>query len=127
VRRNRAGDIKIRTDLSATLFLAEPDSYEGGELVVEDTYGAHSAKLPAGDMILYPASSLHRVEPVTKGARIASFFWIQSMVREDARRSLLFDMDIAIQLLARDLGQGHPQLVTLTGTYHNLLRMWSEV
>ncbi len=127
VRRNRAGDIKVRTDLSATLFLAEPDSYEGGELVVEDTYGAHSVKLPAGDMILYPASSLHRVEPVTKGARVASFFWIQSMVREDARRSLLFEMDIAIQLLARDLGQGHPQLVTLTGTYHNLLRMWSEV
>ncbi|MEQ8178058.1 MAG: Fe2+-dependent dioxygenase [Amphiplicatus sp.] len=127
VRRNRAGDVKIRTDLSATLFLAEPDSYDGGELVVEDTYGAHSAKLPAGDMILYPASSLHRVEPVTKGARVASFFWIQSMVREDSRRSLLFDMDIAIQLLARDLGQGHPQLVTLTGTYHNLLRMWSEV
>lgn len=127
VRRNRAGDIKIRTDLSATLFLAEPDSYEGGELVVEDTYGAHSAKLPAGDMILYPASSLHRVEPVTKGARVASFFWIQSMVRDDAKRALLFDMDIAIQLLARDLGQGRPQIVTLTGTYHNLLRMWSEV
>jgi PKHD-type hydroxylase len=127
VRRNRAGDINVRTDLSATLFLAEPDAYEGGELIVEDTYGAHSVKLSAGDLILYPSSSLHRVEPVTSGARVASFFWIQSMVRDDAKRRLLFDMDIAIQLLGRELGQSHAQVVILTGTYHNLLRLWAEV
>lgn len=127
VRRNRAGDLKVRTDLSATLFLSEPETYEGGELIVEDTYGAHSVKLAAGDLILYPASSLHRVEAITTGARVASFFWIQSMVRDDAQRALLFDMDIAIQLLAKELGQGHAQIVTLTGTYHNLLRRWAEV
>lgn len=127
VRRDRSGDLKVRTDLSATLFLAEPETYEGGELIVEDTYGAHAVKLAAGDLILYPASSLHRVEPVTGGARIASFFWIQSMVRDDAQRALLFDMDIAIRLLAKELGQGHAQIVTLTGTYHNLLRRWAEV
>jgi len=127
VRRNRAGDLKIRTDLSATLFLAEPDAYEGGELVVEDTYGVHAVKLAAGDLILYPASSLHRVEPVTEGARVASFFWIQSMIRDDSKRALLFDMDIAVQRLVAELGQGHPQIVALTGSYHNLLRMWAEI
>lgn len=127
VRRNRAGDLKVRTDLSATLFLSEPEDYDGGELIVEDTYGEHKVKLPAGDLILYPASSLHRVEPVTSGARVASFFWIQSMVRDDARRALLFQMDIAIQLLGREVGQGHAQIVTLTGAYHNLLRQWAEV
>jgi len=116
---------RIRTDLSATLFFTAPDEYDGGELVVEDTYGTHSAKLPAGHMILYPASSLHHVRPVTRGARIASFFWIQSMVRDDAERSLLFDLDVAIQRLNRD-NPDHPSAVQLTGVYHNLLRRWAD-
>jgi PKHD-type hydroxylase len=127
VRRNRAGDVKIRTDLSATLFLAEPDTYEGGELVVEDTYGGHSVKLPAGDMVLYPSSSLHHVTPVTRGARVASFFWIQSMIRDDAKRALLFELDISVQRLAQEVGLDHPSLVSMTGVYHNLLRMWAEM
>jgi len=127
VRRNPATGQPIRCDLSATLFLSEPDDYEGGELVVEDTYGAHEVKLEAGDMILYPSSSLHRVEPIVRGERVAAFFWIQSLVREDARRALLLDMDVGIQTLARDVGQGAPALVSLTGVYHNLLRMWAEV
>src|SRR5277367_4031592 len=114
---------RIRTDLSATLFLAGPDEYDGGELVVEDTYGTHSVKLPAGHMILYPASSLHHVRPVTRGARIASFFWIQSMVRDDGERSLLFDLDLAIQRLSGE-AEGHPSAVQLTGVYHNLIRRW---
>ncbi len=127
VRRNRAGDLNVRTDLSATLFLAEPESYEGGELVIEDTYGGHMVKLAAGDMILYPASSLHHVRPVTSGARIASFFWIQSMVREDAKRALLFDLDMSIQRLAAKAGLDDPSIVSMTGVYHNLLRMWAEM
>jgi PKHD-type hydroxylase len=127
VRRNPADGQPIRCDLSATLFLSEPGDYEGGELVVEDTYGAHAVKLEAGDMILYPSSSLHRVEPILRGERIAAFFWIQSLVREDARRALLLDMDVAIQTLARDAGQAAPAIVSLTGAYHNLLRMWAEV
>ena len=126
VRRNRSGDLKVRTDLAATLFLEPPEAYEGGDLTVEDTYGVHTVRLPAGDMILYPASSLHRVEPVTSGARTASFFWIQSMIRDDAKRTLLFDMDMAVQQLAAQLGHGHAQVVSLTGSYHNLLRMWAE-
>ena len=117
---------RIRTDLSATLFFAHPDEYDGGELIVEDTYGAHSVKLPAGHMILYPSTSLHHVRPVTRGARISSFFWIQSMIREDARRALLFDLDAAIQRLSRDVPD-HPSAVQLTGVYHNLLREWAEV
>ncbi len=117
----------MRTDVSCTLFLCDPEDYDGGELVVVDTYGTHEVKLPAGDLILYPASSLHRVEPVTRGARISSFFWIQSLVRQDAQRALLFDMDVAIQRLAGQVGANDPSLVALTGTYHNLLRMWSEV
>ena len=117
---------KLRTDVSATLFLAEPGEYEGGELLIEDTYGNHSVKLPAGHMIVYPSTSLHRVEPVRSGMRIASFFWIQSMVRDDAQRSLLFDMDSAIQHLSRT-GADADALVRLTGSYHNLLRMWAEV
>jgi len=117
---------RIRTDLSATLFFAHPDEYDGGELIVEDTYGAHSVKLPAGHMILYPSTSLHHVRPVTRGARISSFFWIQSMIREDARRSLLFDLDAAIQRLNQDVPD-HPSAVQLTGVYHNLLREWAEV
>ena len=116
---------KIRTDLAATLFLAEPDAYDGGELVVEDTYGTQSVKLPAGDMVLYPATSRHRVTPVTRGARLASFFWVQSMVRDDAQRALLFDLDMAIVRLTADV-PGHASLVELTGCYHNLLRMWGE-
>jgi PKHD-type hydroxylase len=116
---------KIRTDISATLFLAAPESYDGGELLIEDTYGPQQVKLPAGDMVLYPGTSLHRVAPVTRGSRIASFFWVQSMVREDAQRALLFDLDMSIVRLTRD-APGHPSLVSLTGTYHNLLRMWAE-
>lgn len=127
VRQNRQGTIRIRSDLSATLFLTEPEEYEGGELLVEDTYGVHEVKLAAGDLILYPASSLHQVTPVTSGVRTASFFWIQSMIREDARRALLFQMDIAIQQLAGKVGAGAPELVSLTGAYHNLLRMWAEL
>ncbi len=117
---------KIRTDISATLFLADPDEYDGGELLIEDTYGAHAVKLPAGHMIVYPSTSLHRVSPVTRGSRLASFFWIQSMIRDDAQRALLFDMDTAIQRLNRT-GADERALVQLTGNYHNLLRMWAEV
>jgi PKHD-type hydroxylase len=118
--------LRIRTDLSATLFLANPDEYDGGELLVEDTYGVHSIKLPAGHMVLYPATSLHRVAPVTRGARIASFFWIQSMVRGDSDRTLLFDLDTAIQALNAD-APNHPSAVQLTAVYHNLLRRWAEL
>lgn len=121
----RTGE-RVRTDLSATLFLADPADYDGGELLIEDVYGAQSVKLPAGDMILYPATSLHRVAPVTRGARVASFFWIQSLIREDAQRGILFDMDMAIQRLRADVGDAHPSLVTLTGCYHNLLRRWAD-
>ena len=117
---------RVRTDLSATLFLTAPDEYDGGELTVEDTYGVHKVKLPPGHMILYPASSLHAVTPVTRGARVASFFWVQSMIRDDAQRTLLFDLDMAIVRLTRD-APGHEALVSLTGSYHNLLRMWAEV
>lgn len=116
---------KIRTDISATLFLSGPDEYDGGELMIEDTYGAHAAKLPAGHMLVYPSTSLHKVEPVTRGARIASFFWVQSMVRDDSQRTLLFDMDSAIQRLGAT-GADPDALVRLTGSYHNLLRMWAE-
>jgi len=117
---------RIRTDLSATLFLASPDEYDGGELIVEDTYGTHSVKLPAGQMILYPSTSLHHVRPVTRGARIASFFWIQSMIRDDGERTLLFDLDVAIQRLHSEKAD-HPAAVQLTGVYHNLIRRWAEV
>lgn len=127
VRLRRGGGERLRSDLSATLFLSSPEDYDGGELTVEDTYGAHVVKLGAGDLILYPASSLHHVTPVTSGERIAAFFWIQSMVRDDSRRRLLFEMDVAIQRLASEVGQGHESLVALTGTYHNLLRMWAEI
>ncbi|WP_338866457.1 Fe2+-dependent dioxygenase [Myxococcus stipitatus] len=116
---------RVRTDVSATLFLSEPDSYDGGELVVEDTYGHHSVKLPAGDLIIYPSTSLHHVTPVTRGARLASFFWIQSMVRDVSKRALLFDMDTAIMQLNREVPKS-PSLVMLTGVYHNLLRQWAE-
>ncbi len=116
---------RIRTDLSSTLFLAAPEEYDGGELIVEDTYGTHSVKLPAGSLVLYPATSLHHVRPVTRGARVASFFWIESMVREDAERTLLFDLDMAIQRISRDVPD-HPSNVQFTGIYHNLLRRWAD-
>jgi len=117
---------RVRTDISATLFLSPPDEYDGGELLIEDTYGLHRSKLPAGDMVLYPASSLHRVLPVTRGARLASFFWIQSMIREDGKRTLLLDLDTAIQQLNR-VAADNPAMVQLTGVYHNLLRLWAEM
>lgn len=125
IRIDPVSGVRLRTDLSATLFLSEPDEYDGGELLIDDTYGAHSVKLPAGHMVLYPSTSLHRVTPVTRGARIASFFWIQSLVRDDAQRTLLFDFDMALQRLGQS-NAGHPDIVTLTGSYHNLLRMWAE-
>jgi PKHD-type hydroxylase len=117
---------RVRSDLSATLFLSAPEDYEGGELLIEDTYGAHAVKLPAGDMVLYPGSSIHQVKPISRGVRIASFFWIQSMVREDNRRTMLFDLDNAIQQIGRDV-PGNRGLIQLTGVYHNLLRQWAEV
>ena len=117
---------RIRTDLSATLFLTPPEDYEGGELMVEDTYGTQSVKLPAGHLVLYPATSLHHVRPVTRGARISSFFWIQSMIRDDGQRTLLFDLDMAIQRIGAE-APDHPSAVQLTGVYHNLIRMWAEV
>ena len=117
---------RIRTDLSATLFFTSPDEYDGGELVVEDTYGTHSVKLPAGHMILYPSTSLHHVRPVTRGARTASFFWIQSMVRDDGQRALLFDLDVAIQRIVGERPD-HPVAVQLTGVYHNLVRQWAQI
>lgn len=116
---------QLRTDVSATLFLAEPDAYDGGELVVEDTYGEHVVKLAAGSLVLYPSTSLHRVEPVTRGERVACFMWLQSLVRDDARRALLFDMDLAISSLRQRHGDTG-ELVRLTASYHNLLRMWAE-
>jgi PKHD-type hydroxylase len=117
---------RLRTDLSATLFLTEPDEYEGGELVVEDAFGVHKVKLPAGHLILYPANSLHHVRPVTRGERLASFFWIQSMVRDDAERTLLFDLDSAIQQVSHDLPD-HAAALQLTNVYHNLLRRWADL
>jgi PKHD-type hydroxylase len=126
IRQVRVSGHRVRTDISATLFLSEPEDYDGGELVVDDTYGAHSVKLPAGHLVLYPATSLHRVEPITRGARIASFFWIQSLVREDAQRALLFDMDMAIVKLREQVGDS-AELVSLTGVYHNLLRRWASL
>lgn len=123
--RSRGGVDAVRTDLSATLFLSAPDDYDGGELVIEDTYGTQQVKLPAGHLVLYPGTSLHRVTPVTRGARVASFFWIQSLLREDAQRRLMFDLDVSIRTLTRDMPE-HPSLVQLTGVYHNLLRRWAE-
>jgi len=117
---------RLRTDLSATLFLTSPEEYDGGELLVEDTYGTHDVKLPAGSLVLYPSTSLHHVRPVTRGARVASFFWIQSMVRDDGQRTLLFDLDMAIQRITQDVPD-HPSTVQLTGIYHNLIRRWADV
>jgi len=126
VRIHRASEFRVRSDLSATLFLEDPAAYDGGELVVEDILGVHKVKLPAGHLILYPASSLHRVEPVTRGARVASFFWIQSMVRDDAARTILFDLDRSIQAIAAERGQDDAEIIRLTGVYHNLLRRWAD-
>jgi len=126
IRRSRVTGDQIRTDLSATLFFSDPEEYEGGELVIEDTFGVQRIKLNAGSMILYPASSLHHVTPVTSGTRLASFFWIQSMVRDDGERTILFDMDTAIQRLAA-ADPLHASVVQLTGVYHNLLRRWAEI
>jgi len=125
VRTIAATGARVRTDLSATLFLSSPEEYDGGELVIEDTFGTKTVKLPAGHMILYPSSSVHRVEAVTRGVRLASFFWIQSMVREAEHRRLLFEMDMAILSLRTDFGEIAPA-VSLTACYHNLLRMWAE-
>jgi PKHD-type hydroxylase len=126
VRQIPGTAIRVRTDLSATIFLSDPDSYDGGELIIEDTYGEHALKPAAGDMVLYPARSLHRVAPVTRGSRVASFFWIQSMVKDRDRREMLFDLDQSVQALGARVGDD-PALVRLTGLYHNLLREWGEL
>ena len=126
VRHVKGSSHRVRSDLSATLFLTPPEEYDGGELVIEDTFGTHSVKLPLGHMVLYPSSSLHRVQPITRGRRVSSFFWIQSMVRGDAQRTLLFDLDTATQRVNRDTPTS-AAAVQLTGIYHNLLRQWAEV
>ncbi|MCB1079024.1 MAG: Fe2+-dependent dioxygenase, partial [Verrucomicrobiae bacterium] len=130
IRQFPGSPLRIRTDLSATLFFEDPENYDGGDLCVEDTYGIHRVKLPAGSMVLYPSTSLHHVTPVTRGARLCSFFWLQSMLRDDGQRSLLFDLDLAIQRLTAELGQhdaAQKSAVQLTGVYHNLLRQWAEM
>jgi PKHD-type hydroxylase len=127
VRGDDLTGARIRTDLSVTLFLSEPDEHDGGELIVEDYYGSHRVKLPAGHLVLYPATSLHAVTAVTRGVRVASFFWLQSMVRDGHARSLIFDLDTAIQGLVQRVGRDDPELVKLTGIYHNLIRCWAEV
>ncbi|MBX3645227.1 MAG: Fe2+-dependent dioxygenase [Rubrivivax sp.] len=118
---------RVRTDISCTLFLADPDDYDGGELVIEDTFGAQSVKLPAGDLVLYPGTSVHRVEPVTRGHRVASFFWVESMVRSDEQRRLLYDMDRHLMHLRGTVGESDPGVIGLTGLYHNLLRAWADM
>jgi PKHD-type hydroxylase len=117
---------RIRTDLSATLFLSDPDEYEGGELRIEDKFGSHSVKLNAGDLILYPSTSLHKVEPVTKGARVASFFWLQSMIRQHEQRDVLFDLDQSIQSLTEQHGNDHADVMRLSGIYQNLIQQWAD-
>lgn len=126
VRYLKGSAFKVRSDLSATLFLSEPEEYDGGELSIQDLYGVQSVKLPAGHMVLYPSSSLHHVTPVTRGARVSSFFWIQSMVRDDGQRTLLFQLDNAIQKLVATNGHQDAEVISLTGVYHNLLRMWAD-
>ena len=127
IRIQRGSDFRIRSDLSMTVFLEDPAAYDGGELTIEGQFGGQTVKLPAGHAILYPSSSLHRVEPVTRGTRVASFFWIQSMVRDDGGRRILFEMDGAVQRLAGQLGNDDPSVIELTGVYHNLLRKWADV
>jgi PKHD-type hydroxylase len=119
--------MRMRADISSTLFLSDPADYDGGELVVEDSYGSHTVKLPAGDLVLYPATSLHRVTPVTRGSRWASFFWTQSMVKDDGQRSLMYDLDVAIRQIRQSLGDDHRGVVAATSCYHNLLRRWAEL
>jgi PKHD-type hydroxylase len=121
------GSVRIRSDLSATLFLSEPEAYDGGDLIIEEMYGPQSVKLPAGDLVLYPSKSLHRVTPVTRGARVSSVFWIQSLVRDDADRETLFRLDVAIQRVSADRGPKDEAVLELTAVYHNLLRRWAEV
>jgi PKHD-type hydroxylase len=126
IRHLRGTNFRIRSDLSATLFLSEPEDYDGGELTIEDVYGEQKVKLPAGHMVLYPSSSLHHVTPVTRGARVSSFFWLQSMVRDDGQRTLLFQLDNAIQKIGLDRGHQDAEVISLTGVYHNLLRRWAD-
>ena len=121
IRQIPGTPIKVRTDISMTLFLSPPEDYDGGELIIEDTYGSHSVKLAAGSIVLYPSTSLHRVTPVTRGRRLASFFWLQSMIKSDEKRTLLFDMDMAIQSLRKQVADS-AEIIQLTGVYHNLLR-----
>jgi PKHD-type hydroxylase len=125
IRSHPKYPVRIRTDVSATLFISAPEEYDGGELTVEDTYGSHSVKLPAGDLIIYPATSLHNVTPITRGSRVASFFWVQSLIRDVSQRALLYDLDQSIMQLTQDHPE-HPSLVNLTSCYHNLLRQWAE-
>lgn len=127
IRVNPLTQERLRTDLSMTLFLSEPDSYEGGALIVEDYYGSQSVKLAAGDLVLYPSTSIHEVTPVTSGARVSAFFWLQSMVRSEIQRRTLFDLDQTIQTLSARIGAGDPEVVTLTGIYHNLIRQWTDI
>ena len=121
------GNVRIRSDLSCTLFLSEPEEYDGGELIIEEMYGPQSVKLPAGDLVLYPSKSLHRVTPVTRGARVSSFFWLQSLIRDDADREALFRMDVAIQRVNADKGPKDQAVLELTAVYHNLLRRWADL
>ena len=128
IRQSRtSGAIRIRSDLSATLFLSEPEDYDGGELIIEEMYGSQAIKLPAGDLVLYPSKSLHRVTPVTRGARVSSFMWMQSLVRDDADRETLFRLDIATQRVSSERGAKDQAVIELTGVYHNLLRRWTEL
>ena len=128
IRQQRGGgSIRIRSDLSATLFLSEPEDYDGGELIIEEMYGPQSVKLPAGDLVLYPSKSLHKVMPVTRGARVSSFMWMQSLIRDDGDREMLFRLDVATQRVATEKGPKDQAVIELTGVYHNLLRRWSEV
>lgn len=127
IRLIRGTAQQMRTDLSCTLFLSEPEEYEGGDLVIEDTYGYHEVKLPAGDVVLYPATSLHEVSSIIRGTRFASFFWVQSMIRDDAERHMLFNLDQSIQSLRMQLGDQHEEVVKLTNLYHNLMRKWAEL
>lgn len=125
IRRVSGAAVKIRTDISMTLFLSEPDEYEGGELIIQDTYGEQKVKLAAGDLVLYPGTSLHKVTPVTKGRRLASFFWLQSLIRSDEQRRILYELDQSVQALTAE-NPKHSELVRLSGVYHNLLRQWAE-
>ena len=117
---------RVRTDMSATLFLTDPEDYDGGVLTIETQFGAQEVKLAAGDMVLYPSSSLHSVSEITRGARVSCFFWLQSMIRDEGQRTLLFDMDQSIQTLTEEIGEKHPEVVRLTGIYHNLIRRWAD-